>query len=62
MARVIVYVSGGNIQDVISDSPEVQVMVVDYDNEREPGSKDRSFLPATYDPDYFERTIAGVEQ
>jgi len=46
MARVIVYVSGGNIQDVISDSPEVQVMVVDYDNEREPGSKDRSFSNA----------------
>jgi hypothetical protein len=61
MARVIVYVSGGNIQGVLSDEPGSQVMIVDYDNEKETTDRMRTFESISYNPIYFNRTMAGAE-
>lgn len=61
MARIIVYVSGGNVQSVLSDESGSQVMVVDYDNEKESTNRIREFEPISYNPIYFDRTMAGVE-
>lgn len=61
MSRIIVYVSGGNVQDVLSDQPGSEVMIVDYDNEKELTSKARAFRPVACNPSYFEHTVAGLE-
>jgi hypothetical protein len=61
MARVIVYVSGGNVQDIISSSPGVEVMIVDYDNEKCSATPKRSFEPVRCDLIFFDRTMAGLE-
>ena len=33
-SRIVIYVDGGIVQDVLADTPGVEAMIVDYDNER----------------------------
>ena len=61
MTKIIVYVSGGCVQDVVSNREEVEVMVVDYDNEETNGEQKREFESVRCDPIHFERTVAGIE-
>jgi hypothetical protein len=61
MAKVIIYVSGGVIQDIISDCENIEVMIVDYDNEEYLHSRDRVFNTCRIDPDYFEHTLKSTE-
>ena len=61
MSRIIVYVSGGNVQDVLSDQPGSEVMIVDYDNERDLTRKGRAFRSVACNPTYFEHTVADRE-
>jgi len=61
MGRMIVYVSGGNVQDIIADTPGLQVMLVDYDNEEGQPKPERSFVEIREDPVLFSRTVAGKE-
>ena len=60
--RVVIYVRGGLVQDILTDASDVQAMVVDYDNERagdDPAN--RVFEPVRVDPEYIEKTIKGIE-
>ncbi|MCO6438571.1 MAG: hypothetical protein J5J06_15880 [Phycisphaerae bacterium] len=60
--RIVVYVDGGIVQDVLSDTAGVQVMIVDYDNERAGDPKSsRSFESVTVDESMIERTVNGTE-
>ena len=61
ITKIIVYVRGGVVQDVISSHEGIQVMVVDYDNEETDGEQKREFESVRYDPAYFERTVTGIE-
>ena len=60
--RIVIYVSGGIVQDVLADGPGVEAMIVDYDNENagEPKSL-RSFEPIPVNREYMENTIQGNE-
>ena len=60
--RIVIYVDGGIVQDVLADGFGVEAMIVDYDNERagEPKSS-RAFEPITVNPKYIEKTIQGIE-
>ena len=60
--RIVIYVNGGIVQDVLADGPGVEVMIVDYDDERagEPKSS-RSFEPVPVNREYMEKTIQGNE-
>ena len=31
--RIVIYVDGGIVQDVLAEAPGVEAMIVDYDNE-----------------------------
>jgi len=59
---IVIYVSGGAVQGVLSDTPAVETMIVDYDNERagEPTTS-RAFKPVQVDRDCIEKTSRGVE-
>ncbi len=61
MARIIVYVNGGNVQAVVSDSDQIEVMIVDYDNERTTTRPKRYFEPVNRDIELVDRTIAFKE-
>jgi len=60
--RIVIYVSGGIVQDVLADAKGVEAMIVDYDNESagEPRSS-RSFEEVPVNRAYIENTIQGVE-
>ncbi len=60
--RIVIYVDGGIVQDVLSDTPDVEAMIVDYNNEKagEPKSS-RSFESVGVNAEYIERTIQGIE-
>jgi len=60
--RIVIYVDGGIVQDVLADGPGVEAMIVDYDNENagEPKSS-RSFEPVPVNREYMEKTIQGNE-
>jgi len=60
--RVVIYVSGGIVQDVLAEDEGVEAMVVDYDNEEagEPKSS-RSFEGVPVNRAYIDKTIQGVE-
>jgi hypothetical protein len=60
--RVVIYVSGGVVQDVFAVDEGVEAMVVDYDNEEsgEPKSS-RSFEKVPVNRAYIEKTIQGIE-
>lgn len=56
--RVVIYVDGGNVQNVVADAPGVEVMLVDYDNERAgPAPPNRSFEPVPVNLELIEKTI-----
>lgn len=61
--RVVIYVGGGVVQDVLTDSENVEAMVVDYDNEKggEPKSS-RSFQETPVNRAHIEKTIRGTEE
>lgn len=60
--RIVIYVDGGIVQDVLADAPCVEAMIVDHDNERagEPKSS-RTFEPVDVNVGYIEKTIQGIE-
>ena len=60
--RIVIYVSGGIVQDVLAEAEGVEAMIVDYDNEAagEPKST-RSFESVSVNRTYIERTIQGIE-
>ena len=60
--RIVIYVSGGVVQDVLAEDEGVEAMVVDYDNEEagEPKSS-RSFEEVPVNRGYIEKTIQGIE-
>lgn len=60
--RIVIYVSGGIVQDVLAEVDGVEAMIVDYDNEEagEPKSS-RSFEAVPVNRDQIEKTITGVE-
>ena len=60
--RIVIYVDGGIVQDVLADGPDVEAMIVDYDNENagEPKSS-RSFELVPVNREYMERTLQGNE-
>jgi hypothetical protein len=61
MPKIIVYVRGGVVQDVISDRGGVRVMIVDYDDEECVARPDRSFQPVRRDKRFFDLTVAAQE-
>ena len=60
--RIVIYVSGGVVQDVLAEDEGVEAMIVDYDNESagEPKSS-RSFEEVPINRAYIEKTIQGIE-
>ena len=60
--RIVIYVEGGIVQDVLADTENVEVMIVDYDNEQvgEPKSS-RSFESVPVNREGIEKTILGIE-
>jgi hypothetical protein len=60
--RIVIYVSGGIVQDVLAEAKDVEAMIVDYDNEAagEPKSS-RSFEEVPVNREYIEKTIQGIE-
>ena len=60
--RIVIYVGGGIVQDVLANAEGVQAMIVDYDNEKagEPKSS-RSFESVPVNDTYIEKTIQGIE-
>ena len=60
--RIVIYVIGGIVQDVLAEAEGVEAMIVDYDNEAagEPKSS-RSFESVPVNRAYIERTIQGIE-
>ena len=60
--RIVVYVSGGIVQDVLAEDEGVEAMIVDYDNEQagEPKSS-RSFEEVPVNREYIEKTMQGTE-
>lgn len=62
LIRIVIYVSGGIVQDVLADAATVEAMIVDYDNEDcgEPKNS-RSFEPVTVNRPYIAKTIKGIE-
>lgn len=60
--RIVIYVHGGIVQDVLAETEGVEAMIVDYDNEEcgEPKSS-RSFEPIPVNRAYIEKTIRGIE-
>jgi hypothetical protein len=60
--RIVIYVSGGVVQDVLAEDEGAEAMIVDYDNEGagEPKSS-RSFEEVPVNRAYIEKTIKGIE-
>jgi len=60
--RIVIYVSGGIVQDVLGEAEGVEAMIVDHDNESagEPKSS-RSFEEVPVNREYVDKTIQGVE-
>ena len=60
--RIVIYVSGGIVQDVLAEAEGVEAMIVDYDNESAGDPKSsRSFEPIPVNRAYIEKTIQGIE-
>ena len=60
--RIVVYVDGGVVQDVLTDTPGVEAMIVDYDNEKagdDPAC--RSFEQIEVNAEYIEKTTKCIE-
>jgi len=60
--RIVIYVSGGVVQDVLAESEGAEAMIVDYDNEEAGEPKNsRSFEEIQVNRAYIEKTIQGTE-
>ena len=60
--RIVIYVSGGIVQDVLAEREGVEAMVVDYDNEEEGEPKSsRLFQEVPVNVAYIEKTVQGIE-
>ena len=60
--RIVIYVSGGIVQDLLANADGVEAMIVDYDNEQAGESKSsRSFEKVLVNRAYIEKTIQGIE-
>ena len=60
--RIVIYVEGGIVQRVLSDTTGVEGMIVDYDNEKagdDPAC--RSFEQVEVNPEYINKTIKCIE-
>ena len=71
MEKILVVVSGGNIQDIISTTSNIQVFVVDYDNFSDNNSKEEmsAQLMSGFDypysiqtPNVFNNTMSEIDQ
>jgi len=61
--RIVIYVDGGIVQNVLSNTAGVEAMIVDYDNEKagdDPAC--RSFEPVEVNTEYIRKTIRGIEE
>ena len=60
--RIVIYVSGGIVQDVLANANGAEAMIVDYDNEAagQPKSS-RSHEDVPVNREYIEKTIQGIE-
>lgn len=62
-ARIVIYVEGGVVQSVLSDTPGVKAMIIAYDNEKAGDDRaDRSFELVEVNEPYIQRTIQGTEE
>ena len=61
MVKVVIYVRGGVVQDVVADSDSVDVMLVNYDDEEDLGQKTRVFERAHVDAALVALTAAAKE-
>lgn len=62
MKKVIVVVKGGNVQDIISDSDEVGIMVIDYDNESvAKTANDRTYTKPHIDVEWIRKAESRTE-
>lgn len=61
MSKVVVFVRGGVVQEVVADCEKVEVMIVDYDDEKCEGRPDRVFHRAYVDRELVERAATGLE-
>jgi len=60
--RIVIYVHGGVVQDVLAEAEGVEAMVVDYDNEDAGDDPaDHSFDPVPVNREYIEKTVLGIE-
>lgn len=59
---VVVFVHRGLVQDVVADSDDVRVMVVDYDNEAVSGGIEREFAPVPCDAELITKACNRVER
>ena len=60
--RIVIYVDGGIVQSVLSDTIGVEAMIVDYDNEKEGADPAcRSFEPVEVNPEYIDKTVQCIE-
>ena len=60
--RIVIFVEGGIVQDVLTDTENVEAMIVDYDNEDVGEPKDsRSFESVPVNRECIEKTIQGIE-
>lgn len=60
MARVVVFVEGGVVVSTIADTDGVEMLIVDYDNEKE-GDQRGTFSTVENNPELVARTVAGKE-
>ena len=60
--RIVIYVHGGIVQDVLAEAEGVEAMIVDYDNERAGDSpSERSFEPVEVNAEYIGKTTRRIE-
>lgn len=61
MIKLVVYVRGGVVQNIVADIEGVEVMIVDYDDEKCSQTPDRSFHRAYANSQLIAQTVSGIE-
>jgi len=62
MVRIVIYVQGGVVQEVLADAEGVEAMIVDYDNEEAGDPKeDRTFFDVDVNAEAIDKTVKGIE-
>jgi len=59
--KIVVFIEGGVLQGIVTETPGLEYMLVDYDDEKESGEIDRSFCDIEYNPEAVEKAINGTE-